>query len=228
MRLFRSSERSGFTGLLSFSVAAALSAGAHGALVEYRFNNSNDFSPTLVGADVTASNVAPRPADTTNGLGGNLSTESDGVGFRLDFSPAGNTSVSEAVAEEAYFSFTLTAAAGKTLDLDGFSFRARGGGSTNTTRSVFVRTSADDFTANVFSTPTLPSSLSPLAAYSHTFTSIPELSAVTFRFYAINSGGTFSRSVEVDDIVVGGTVVPEPVSLGLLGIAGLLSMRRRR
>ncbi len=48
----------------------------------------------------------------------------------------------------------------------------------------------------------------------------------TFRIYSYSPAA--GSSVDYDNLVINGDVVPEPASLGLLGAAGLLALRRRR
>gem|GEM_PF-3086451 len=130
-----------------------------------------------------------------------------------------------------YIEFTVTATSGYVLNLDDLTFNTARGGSSGT-RSWALRTSltSGDFATG---TPTairtnggttMDNELVDLSA--GTFQNI---TSVTFQLATISDAS--GLAIDYDDIVLNGTVtaIPEPSSLGLMGLAlGLFSMMYRR
>jgi len=141
--------------------------------------------------------------------------------LRLD--PQGNsTSAAIAITNNKYFTFTITPNAG-TLLSSALDFDVTRGG-TGTPRGYLVRSSADNFTADL-STADLQT-VRP--AFTHV--NIPlgapvfqNLSSLTFRFYSYAPAA--GNSVDYDNIVF--TAVPEPGS-GILLAGGLVSLLAAR
>ncbi|MCK5000438.1 MAG: PEP-CTERM sorting domain-containing protein [Anaerohalosphaera sp.] len=72
----------------------------------------------------------------------------------------------------------------------------------------------------------------PIVFYDHTFdlSSLGDVASVELRFSPL-PGTAVSHgwgNLHINDLVIEGAVVPEPVTLVLLGMGGLLSLRRRR
>jgi hypothetical protein len=144
-----------------------------------------------------------------------------------------------------YLSFSLTPAAGGTLDLTALSFSGYRLGAGTTTGTVEVRTSLDGFASalNIFNTSTFTAGTTqtltapPATGFfvdvgSALFDNIDD-NGVEFRFFFTGSvGGPPNRRNVIDDVTVTGTAtaVPLPAPLLLLGsaIASLGLNRRRR
>lgn len=148
----------------------------------------------------------------------------------------GNNVVSTVEAED-YWSFTVTTTVGTLLNLDSLTFRY--GGSTDITSNIFVRSSADGFTNNLaFSTSdtvltyTVPGGTTGSFAPDPTSIPLPghqNLSAITFRIYGYDTTSSANTSgVRLDDVILNGTVIPEPSTLLTLTTASLLLLPCRR
>ncbi len=95
-----------------------------------------------------------------------------------------------------------------------------------------MRSSVDSFAANVGST------LSVQLTQSQTFNmqdidltgpSFQGLSdPVTFRIYLYDGNSSTIRIIAIDNVVLNGSVVPEPSSALLLGVSALILLTRRR
>lgn len=161
-----------------------------------------------------------RDADIGTSIFSNTTTAGVGMNF---------ADVAEASATD-YISFTVTPSAG---------FEA-----TYESLSLFVGTNSGDVELSLRSwdgaTETTLGNFSfvdtnsggtndPIIAHSFNFTDFTSSSATEFRLYAWGAVDE-NRGVRLDDVVLNGTVtlIPEPGSLALLGLGGLLIARRRR
>jgi hypothetical protein len=204
-------------------------------IAQYQFagtpntNESNPaFAPTIQMPNVAVSSIRdPRGTvglEISNAPGGDPPmTYSTAPFLRLD-PQGGSVDAAAAVANNKYFEFTLTPRF--ELDLESLTFNvARGGGSTP--RGVVVRSSIDNFAADLFS--------ADIATARPTFTPVNiDLSGpayqnlmdpITFRIYSYSTGA--GASLDYDDITVNG-VIPEPASVALAMCACLVLARRRR
>lgn len=138
-----------------------------------------------------------------------------------------------------YFTFGFTVDAGYSVDLDTLWFGSRSSGSGPGFLSVY--TSLDGFTTPVYSFAQVGTSFNNNIADLSSLTGLT--GSVEFRILAdngtsasggtIGSGGTFRLGDHFDgsdftEFRFEGTVVPAPASAALLGLGGLVAVRRRR
>jgi hypothetical protein len=164
-------------------------------LVGYSFNT--DANPTELHPSVTSTTLTPaigmslwQPANSPSPL-----YYTDPV---LRVSPDnGITTAALAVANDAYFEFTVTAVSGQFIPLMIAFVAARGGGGT---RGVVVRSDDDGYTADLLSTNL--STQRPTWSVFQIVLSYAAKSSLAFRIYVYT--GSSSNSIEFDDIVLYG------------------------
>jgi hypothetical protein len=226
--------------LRTIVLLAVASAGAVGfaprdaagaVLASYTFGNLGEettveSSPAFAPSSVAAGLIATPVADPNGTVGIEISsaaTTPPGAPFlRLD--PQGNSpDPATAVTNNKYYEFSLTANAGNTLNLTNIEFDVmRGGGSTP--RGYALRSSLDNYASDLSQAdvatarPTYTHIIVPLAALN-----VPN---VTFRMFSYSPAA--GNSLDYDNITVNGDVVPEPSALGVLAVAGLTLLARRR
>ena len=209
-----------------FAAVAACGLSAAGIvsaapIVTYTFENTP--AATSTNPDITASSI------TT--LNGSAITYSAGV--------SDGTTATQAISTNTFadpsnaFNFSLTVAPGFTLDLDSLSVFTRASNTGPGTSTLSIGgTPVGSFT-NPTAFAADPTSL-PLSLTGLTGTVNFSLAGSA---PAANATSTFANtgSLRLDNLVIGGTVapvgggsIPEPASIGLLGLAGLTLVRRRR
>jgi hypothetical protein len=197
-------------------------------IVSYPF--TSDTNPSQLGAGVQSSTF-----DSSHLL--QIIVGNDGFGNVLQaYPPAGSTNAAAALANNSYYSITVTAAPGNRLDLTTLQFDVGKGGDSDP-RGYFIRSSVDGFGSNLFSTnlPTGPQQAPALQTIDlSTLSLYQDLSSITFRFYEFvpdEVAGTL-HSVDFRELELQGAAVPEPSSLGLFAVAaagfGLFHYRRKR
>lgn len=195
-----------------------------------------DFGPdTAAGASLEATTVVGglTASAIMEGAGLNTFQATNVLGFASDsvlqVSAAGTSTPELSIANDAYFSFTVTPDAMMTVDLETLSFSAaRGGGSTD--RGYEIRSSVDNFATTLGledNIPTVRPTLTPAtidlgAEFSNLTT------ATEFRVYIFAPNG--GNTIEFEDIALHGTVsvIPEPSASLLVALGGLLLARRKR
>ncbi len=145
-------------------------------------------------------------------------------------------SLDNAETNNVYFTFTITPDAGVTFSLDTLSLLA-GRSAASSTRQWGFYTSATGYTVPVLSDTITQSrgdgSLDSDGGSLVSTLALQNISApLVVRFY-INPGtggsANAGRKVDIDNIMITGTtVIPEPVSLALLGLGGLCLLPRRQ
>ncbi|QOV91707.1 PEP-CTERM sorting domain-containing protein [Humisphaera borealis] len=141
--------------------------------------------------------------------------------------------LAQAVTGNDYIQFVLTPQAGNTVSLTGFSFIW--GRSGTGPDALTLRSSADSFTADLATATGLVDTTTVVTNLTFTLNNIT--TATTFRLYGYGgtataaTGGTggfdTATAATTPNVILSGTVVPEPSALALIGVAGLLAGRRR-
>lgn len=190
----------------------------------------------------TAGTLAPGVSDAKLTLSSTVtsSTSANQYGFKIP-GASSTTTLSGAVAAEHYLQFTLTASGGSFLNLT--SLEMNGEASSTGANDVAVFTSIDGFIAGsqiasvtgvAGATGGFDTDASGFGApINLTDAKYQGLSSIIFRIYGYNStsgaGVTNFRNLSGNDLIINGTVVPEPsTGIMLLGGAGILLMLRRR
>ncbi len=199
---------------------------------------STDFSSaTQAGGLGTAITMGGTVAD-----GVTVSTLTAGIGtqsIRLDTVPDyhanesigvnGSTTLAQAVANNEYFQFTVSSATAMNYDTFNFNLVKV---STSQLTGITLRSSLDSYASDLVTV----ANSSAAGKYSasvdlSSMTAFDNLSSVTFRFYLYDEySGTAGRRLGVDDISVSATAVPEPATIGMLGLGaiGVMLIRRMR
>eukprot|EP00903_Cladosiphon_okamuranus_P003962 g3960.t1 len=200
-------------------------------LLQYNFGTAigaETLAPTTQAAGLTGTSITAGAG--LSGIRTNQ-TLSNTSGYNLpvlQVNPNNFSTPEASFAGNAYFSFTATPSSLATLNLDSLTFLASPGG--GGTRGYDVRSSADNYaatlgTATLTGSRTAPQSVSiDLSATAFDAVATP----LSFRIYVHTPLN--SNSVEFDDITLNGVVnaIPEPSSLTLAGLAGVLCAFRRK
>ena len=131
--------------------------------------------------------------------------------------------------------FTVTPGAGTSLDLTSFTMDlANWSGGSGVQARVYttaVDGTIDDGTADRVATFTVPGGQGawPGSPFSVDLTALADVTTTTtFRIEVGGVGNDGRHTNGIDNITLNATVIPEPGSLALLGLGGLLIARRRR
>jgi hypothetical protein len=213
-------------------------------LVQYdmELNGSRHVASTVF-ADTTASNLTGNNLNTPNSFTlASVDAADDYIAWSRNAGSAQTTAVG-VIADNTYFSFTLSPDAGKSISIDSVSFDAAAGTAGPSDRQFYLFADKSGYlSGNVLSSASTVIG-SPLLPYNTTtfdqnfsvtlsgnsaFQNITD--SVTFRIYIATP--TTGQNVGFDEITVNGSVIPEPGTYALLGglcaLTAVVIRRRRR
>ena len=168
------------------------------------------------------------------------STEAGNFGGTSENLTAG--SLAGAITANDYMTFTIIADEAGTLNVSGFSLASTIASLTNNRPAEFFNVLAQANggstwgAANALTSDQETTVVQGLSDWDDTFidlsgnASLQGIDSVEFRIYMWGGNGTAASSrVNFDQIVVEGSVIPEPATIGLLGLGAvaLLALRRR-
>ena len=155
---------------------------------------------TLVGTDVTASALSVGTGLNTIEIytQGGYSTSPV-----IRVAPKTSLSSTTVFAANSYFEFTLSTIAGKKLAITNVSLAAARGGA-STPRGFVIRSSLDNYAANLMPPENIATVRPTLTPYGYDLSAFPQAETVTFRIYVYAAS---AATVELDDITISGTVV---------------------
>ena len=185
-------------------------------LAKYSFPVTNDASANPVVANMTATSAARTGTLGIWEVGSSLYTYASSPVLRV--APGtGATSASTAVANNSYFSFTLTPNSAYVLICTNLSFNIARGGGTYPNRGYVVRSSLDSYAADLSASPVTtvrPTWTNIFINLGSSFSNLQ--STLTFRIYIFAEGT--GGSLELDDITVSGSAVlvaPSGLTVGI-------------
>ncbi|MES2981177.1 MAG: hypothetical protein V4727_02595 [Verrucomicrobiota bacterium] len=115
--------------------------------------------------------------------------------------------------------FTITAASGFRFSLDGFSFQARSTATAPGDIGFKIDSNFYDFSESYSNNLTITN-------ISNSSLGLIDLTSATISIQGWNASGTFA--LQLDDLILTGTVVPEPSSFILCMFGALILLQRRR
>jgi hypothetical protein len=149
-------------------------------------------------------------------------------------------SATEAVNENSYVELTISAASGYQMNLSSLDLRFGDYGSSVGSANYFIRSSVDSYASDISSGLLFDGSPSETPLANIALSGYAGLTDITFRIYAWSADGsaysTFigfgndTNTEALTDIGINGTVtaVPEPATIGMLGLGAVVSLLIRR
>jgi len=221
-----------------FLAATLVVTPLHAAVLSNYTFTGNSLAATTPTAGVTAGSVTNGGGLLLKQSGFNLGGGSSNPALGWSSGQLIPGSVSEALTQNQFFTFTLTPNAGQRIDLSSIAFYGNLGANTNVARSFELQASTNggDF-ATVGSGTLVLNTTGPSALFDITLTSYTAItSQTTFRYvpYDVAYDGLSWNDgnwIRFDDITVNGTVSPIPEAGGMalmaVGLVGLASRRCR-
>ncbi|MGA0899005.1 MAG: PEP-CTERM sorting domain-containing protein [Luteolibacter sp.] len=210
-------------------ILAAIPAGA-AVLVSYEFTGA---SAAQTSGLATGSNVT-FGAFTGGGSSPGFSGSSESIFIRYSATAGTDNNLAEALANNAYATFTVTNSTADVYDLDALSFDFfwEPGGNGSERGAMYVMSDrsayADGNELLSFAKEATDATTSNVLADLSSLSSLGAGSSIEFRLYFSDNANNTSPIFRVDNVTVNGTVVPEPSSALLGGLGALLLLRRRR
>ena len=212
-------------------VSSAVVPASAATLALYDFNGNN-----LTSSDTELNTTAGNISSGTGITGGtDLSTNQGeggtrGIQIRYDDiypQNTGSRTLANAITDQVYYSFTITPLAGQVINFETFTaYTDKNGG--GATFEYHIMSAVGGFT----DTDTIDSSshTSGVANLSYDISSLTGVSTATeFRLYIRTDNYTNgSNLLDIDNITITGTVIPEPSGLMLCTLGGFVLLRRRR
>lgn len=186
-----------------------------------------NFTSATASVDADANSTA---SSFTSNYGSNSGLSGAGNYFvRVQVTPP----LTDPVTTTNYFTFTVTAASGFTLNLTDLALKTALVDPNQPSGTTFVRSSVDGFAFDLGSYTQTGTSGSDFTNRSIDLTgaAYQNLSSITFRIYHYDDTDSTSSTGlvhRIDDVVLNGSAIPEPASLAILGLGGLSMLVRRR
>lgn len=199
---------------LSLAVIFGLSSANAATMANFNFTDgslSNAASP-ISGITVSPLASASNFLSFTSNTGWNSAAQISGAAGFFS-SPSTQTAAQNAV------HFTITATSGYHFSLDGFSFLARSTASAPADIGFKINASLYDFGDSYSNNETITS-------ISSSSLDLTNLTSATISIQGWNASG--SASLQLDNIILTGSVIPETSTLILFMSGALLLLRRRR
>jgi len=218
---------------IAFGLSTALSVEKSQAavLASYQFTDDALSSSVANPPQYTLSNIGRGPGFTAA-----ATTDATNDVYRIGGDAGTATSLAEALAENEYISFTITPAIGPGLQLQSLKFSQALVGSTGATINIGIAlfSSVNGFAdiSDVVTGGHFQNTTNGVLSLTQREIDLSSLGAVTtpteFRLYVYDNSGTNGRAHRIDDLVLEGSVIPEPSSVLSLGVAALFIAGRRR
>jgi len=227
-------------------VAATLMSGNAATLAQYTFDNTSNSNLANNAANVAAFSASSVDANVTAGVAGSgpgfdAIITAGGVLFGAEgqgVSDGPNPNLAGAINDGDYFTVSISANAGYLLDLDSFDFGI--GRAANGTTDYAVFTSIEGFDngdellfsdgGNIVSTTASNDVSVDLSSSLY-----DSLETIEFRIVIDNrssnsssSSATFIDNVTISGLAISSVAIPEPSSVALLGLGGLVLVARRK